>query len=203
MNGWGASWGERRTHGWWSESEKSLHINALELKAAFNGLRCFAADLQDCDILLRIDNTTAIAYINKFGSIQFPHLSEISRQIWLWCEARNIFLFVSYISSLDNAVADAESRRADPDTEWSLSEPAFRRIARLFGPSDIDLFASSINNKCSLYVSWFPDPGSVAVDAFTLSWKELNFYAFPPFILLPRVLRKIIDDEASGTLVVP
>lgn len=76
-------------------------------------------------------------------------------------------------------------------------------MARSFGPFDIDLFASSINNKCNLYVSWFPDPGSVAVDAFTLSWKNLKFYAFPPFILLPRVLRKIIDDEATGTLIVP
>lgn len=203
LNGWGASCRDRRTHGWWSECERTLHINSLELKAAFNGLLCFAADLHDCNILLRIDNTTAIAYINKFGSIQFPYLSEISRQIWRWCEDRNIFVFASYISSIENSIADAESRTSDPDTEWSLSVTAFRRVARVFGPFDIDLFASSINNKCDLYASWYPDPGSISVDAFTFSWENLNFYAFPPFILLPRVLRKIIDDGATGTLVVP
>lgn len=203
LNGWGASCRDGRTHGWWSDCEKSLHINSLELKAAFNGLLCFATDLHDCNVLLRIDNTTAIAYINKFGSIQFPHLSEISRQIWRWCENRNIFLFASYISSIENSIADAESRTPDPDTEWSLSVIAFRRVARALGPFDIDLFASSINTKSDLYASWFPDPGSVAVDAFTFSWEKLNFYAFPPFILLPRVLRKIIDDKATGTLVVP
>ncbi|KYQ53526.1 hypothetical protein ALC60_00052, partial [Trachymyrmex zeteki] len=64
-------------------------------------------------------------------------------------------------------------------------------------------FASLNNNKCDAYVSWFPDPGSIAIDAFTLSWSSLNFYAFPPFILLPRVLRKIVDDEATGTVIVP
>lgn len=203
LNGWGAAWGESRTHGWWSENDKTLHINALELRAAFNALRCFASDLHNCNILLRIDNTTALAYINKFGSIQFPHLSAISKQIWRWCEERNIFLFASYISSIGNSIADAESRLADPDTEWSLSDKAFRRVSKNFGPFDVDLFASLINNKCDTYVSWFPDPGAITTDAFTLSWEDLKFYAFPPFILLPRVLRKIVDDGAAGVLVVP
>lgn len=134
LNGWGASCSELRTHGWWSEEDKTLHINSLELKAAYNALRCFAADLHSCDILLRIDNTTAIAYINKFGSVQHPHLAAISRQIWRWCEDRDIFIFASYISSIENSIADAESRIADPDTEWALSDEAFGYISSSFGP---------------------------------------------------------------------
>ncbi|KYN29361.1 hypothetical protein ALC57_01197 [Trachymyrmex cornetzi] len=195
--------GYNRTHGWWSLAERSLHINALELKAVFNGLRCFAADFRDCDILLRIDNSTAVAYINKFGSVRFPHLSAIAAEIWQWCEKRNNFVFASYIPSLQNNIADAESRIADPDTEWSLSDKAFRRVWEAFGPFDVNLFASLNNNKCEAYVSWFPDPGSIAIDAFTLSWNNLKFYAFPPFILLPRVFRKIADDQATGTVIVP
>lgn len=84
-----------------------------------------------------------------------------------------------------------------------LLTQSFQRVVRLFGPFDIDLSASLLNAKCSAYVSWFPDPGSITVDAFTFSWRKLNFYAFPPFILLPRVLRKIADEEATGTLVIP
>ncbi|XP_070519715.1 uncharacterized protein [Cardiocondyla obscurior] len=160
LNGWGAAYGVSKAHGWWSEEDRRLHINALELKAAFNAILCFACDLSDCNLLLRIDNTTAIAYINKFGSIQFPHLSEISRQIWQWCEKRNIYLFASYIASIDNYVADAESRITDPDTEWSLSSRAFQRIDNQFGPFDLDIFASVLNTKCEAYVSWFLDPGS-------------------------------------------
>ena len=77
------------------------------------------------------------------------------------------------------------------------------KVFEAFEPFDMGFFfASLINNKCDNYVSWLPNPGSVTVDAFTLSWRGLNFYAFLPFILLPRVLRKIIEDEATGTVIV-
>ncbi|XP_011858590.1 PREDICTED: uncharacterized protein LOC105556128, partial [Vollenhovia emeryi] len=158
LSGWGASCSLQRTHGWWSETDKSRHINYLELKAVFYALKCFAKDLSDCDILLRVDNTTAISYINKFGSVQHPHLSSLAKEIWQWCEARNLFLFASYIASGDNVIADEESRQQVPDTEWSLSSRAFNSILREYGPFDIDLFASVLNAKCSIYVSWFPDP---------------------------------------------
>lgn len=203
LTGWGASCGPHRSHGWWSEEDRTLHINALELKAAFFALKCFASNRQSCEILLRIDNTTALSYINRFGSVQHPLLSSLARDIWLWCEDRDIFLFASYIASADNVIADRESRSTDADTEWSLSDQAFDIIAKELGPFDMDLFASLLNTKCDSYVSWIPDPGSLAVDAFTLSWKDCYFYAFPPFILIPRVLRKIINDKAEGILVVP
>ncbi|EFN77869.1 hypothetical protein EAI_03230, partial [Harpegnathos saltator] len=97
LTGWGASCADQRIHGWWTKEDQSLHINALELKAAFYALKCFAAHLHNCNILLRIDNTTALSYINKFGSVQHPVLSDITRQIWQWCEERHIYLFASYI----------------------------------------------------------------------------------------------------------
>lgn len=203
LSGWGASCGELRTHGWWSEEEKSCHINFLELKAVYYALQCFAPDLRDCEILLRVDNTTAIACINRFGSVQYSHLLSMAKQIWTWCENRNIMLFASYIASIDNTIADSESRIVSADTEWSLSEDVFRHISSHFGTFDLDLFASVINAKCTNYVSWFPDPGAIAVDAFTLSWSDTRFFAFPPFILLPRVLRKILNDNAEGVVVVP
>lgn len=74
LTGWGTSCGEQCTRGWWSPEDKNLHINALDLKAAFYALRCFASGLSNSNILLRIDNTTAISYINKFGSVQYPLL---------------------------------------------------------------------------------------------------------------------------------
>lgn len=72
-----------------------------------------------------------------------------------------------------------------------------------FGPFDIDLFATHNNAKCKVFVSWFPDPFAFAVDAFTLDWGEFYFYAFPPFALITRSLRKVIDDRAEGILLVP
>lgn len=151
-----------------------------------------------------MDNTSALSYISRFGSIQCPWLASISRDIWECCEIRNIYLYGSYISSCDNYIADEESRRLDSNTEWSLSKDAFALVSRTyFGRFNIDLFASSINFKCKQYVSWLSHPGSLYIDAFTISWTNYYFYAFPPFILIPRVLRKIIDDSAEGVVIVP
>lgn len=41
------------------------------------------------------------------------------------------------------------------------------------------------------------------MDVFTLEWREFNFYAFPPFALILRVLKKIQQDQAQGIVIVP
>lgn len=202
-SGWGIASKKGKSHGWWSQREKTKHINILELKAAFYGLKCFAPDCYSCDILLKIDNTTAIAYINKMGSIQFPELSDLSREIWEWCQERDIWIFASYIESAKNSIADGESRVLSIETEWSLSNFAFQKIIQTFGILDIDLFATKLNKKCQKFVSWFPDPETNLVDAFTMSWSNLRFYAFPPFAMILKAIRKIINDKAEGVLVVP
>jgi hypothetical protein len=68
---------------------------------------------------------------------------------------------------------------------------------------DIDIFASRINTQFPHYVAYRPDPGAVAIDAFTNDWSRHNFYAFPPFSLLPLVLKKIKEDKASRICVLP
>lgn len=201
--GWGVACDKLSSHGNWTQSELASHINILELKAAFYGLKIFASKLRDCDILLRVDNTTAICYINRMGGIQHTHLNDLARTIWQWCELRNINIFASYIKSSDNIIADRESRKVIIDTEWELAEYAFTEIINVFGNPEFDLFASSQNYKCSRYASWKLDPYSETVDAFTFTWKNLYFYAFPPFSMITKVLQKIITDKAEGILVVP
>lgn len=202
-SGWGAFCEGNRTHGHWNQEEQAHHINYLELLAAWFALKCFAKDRKDCNILLRIDNTTAIAYINKMGGIQNPVLSKLAREIWKWCESSNIYIFASYISSQDNFEADFESRRLEPETEYTLSNSAFREIRNRLGRPEIDLFATRTNAKCRRYISWSRDPASYAVDAFTVDWSQYFFYAFPPFAIVLRVLRKIKDDRARGIVIVP
>ncbi|CAD6234371.1 GSCOCG00001862001-RA-CDS, partial [Cotesia congregata] len=155
------------------------------------------------EILLRIDNTTAIAYINKAGGIKYPRLSELARSIWQWCESRNIWVVASYIPSKLNVEADRASRQVNLDTEWELSQTVFQKVLGCYGPFSIDLFASRVNKKCSRFCSRYPDPDAELVDAFTFSWRSEEFYAFPPFALILPALRKIINDKASGVLVVP
>lgn len=201
-SGWGAVCKENTVNGKWKDSEKTYHINYLELMAAFLGLKSFASELTNCAVLLRIDNTTAISYVNRMGGVQYPHLSTLARSLWQWCEARGLWIFASYINTQENR-ADAASRTFNPDTEWSLSESAFQNITQHFGQPVIDLFASRDNAKCSRFVSWKQDPDAESVDAFTLNWQSDFFYAFPPFSVILKCLRKIIDDKANGILVFP
>lgn len=101
-------------------SERKQHINHLELIVAFYALKCFASDCRKCEILFRVDNTTALAYINRMGGIQYPTLNRLARNIWQWCGRREIWVVASYIPSHENIDADRESRRTNIDTEWEL-----------------------------------------------------------------------------------
>lgn len=116
---------------------------------------------------------------------------------------QNLFIYAALIPSSQKVVADEESGVFSEETEWSLEQSFFNEISSVFGQFDIDLFASSINKKCPLFVSWFPNPLAFAIDAFSLNWGKFYFYAFPPFILILKTLRKIISDRAEGVLVVP
>ncbi|XP_043470998.1 uncharacterized protein LOC122504134 [Leptopilina heterotoma] len=203
LSGWGACCGKEKAYGFWNLSERKNPINILELKAAFFGLKCFGRNRTNCDILLRIDNTTAISYINRMGGIQFQSLSKVAKTIWQWCEHRNITIFASYIPSSKNKTADHESRRLEPETEFSLSQEAFSDICKKFSKPEIDLFASRVNAKCKKYVSWKKDPSSFTIDAFTLDWGKYFFFAFPPFAIIPKVLKKIQNDRARGIIVIP
>ena len=171
LSGWGATCNTMKENGFWTQAESSCHINYLELLAAFNALKAFANQDNDCQILIRIDNLVAISYINKMGGIKYPHLHDVAHKIWEWCNKKQIWIFAEYIASKENP-ADKESRITNIDTEWELAKFAFEAIILEFGIPEIDLFATKINKKCSKFCSWQRDPEALVINAFTLSWKK-------------------------------
>lgn len=203
LSGWGASCKGKCAQGFWSNNEKKFSINYLELLAAFSAKETFASHLNNCEILLRIDNTSAISYIYRAGGVQFPHLSELSRSIWEWCQKRNLWLFASYIASPENVEADAASRITNIDTEWEIKHRIFQQVNKKFGPFTLDAFASNLNKKCLRYCSRYPQPDTFAVDAFTIPWQNEKIYSFPPFSLILRIINKIMIDKAEVTLIAP
>jgi hypothetical protein len=74
-------------------------------------------------------------------------------------------------------------------------------LGKLNFQPEFDLFASRVNRQLPKYASYRPDPNAFAVDAFTLKWASLKFYAFPPFSLIAAVLAKIQREEAVGICV--
>ena len=63
-------------------------------------------------------------------------------------------------------------------------------LDRLDVKPEIDLFASRLNHQFSRYISYKPDLDAEAVNAFTMSWSDVIFCAFPPFCIIPSVLQK-------------
>ncbi|XP_072180692.1 uncharacterized protein [Diadema setosum] len=205
--GWGATNLSIETGGRWNDLEmeraRKNDINYLETLAAGFGLKSFCSSLHDVHVLLRSDNTTAVAYLNNMGGIKSKDCDSAARDIWRWCMERNIWVTAAHLPGSENTEADSRSRKFSDRNEWMLNKQAFNKLVSVFGLPDIDLFASRLNNQLERYVTWLPDPNAEAVDAFTLDWGEFKFYAFPPFCLIPRCLQKIRTDRAEGIMVVP
>jgi len=201
--GWGCHHNNVESPGWWSSTQKHLHINVLESLAVEMALQIFAKKWSNTQILLRVDNDTAISYINRYGGCHNEDLLRIAKRIWKFCEERQLFIFASYIKSKDNFKADANSRAQIDESEWILRSDCFQRIVNSFGSPQIDLFASHLSNKCPRFCSWHPDPKSEAVDAFTVDWNFDLGYAFPPFCVIPRVLKKLRISQCKCIVVVP
>ena len=112
----------------WSSEEKERHINELELLGAFNALRAFADSRRNCTIELRLDNTTAVAYVNKEGGTRSASLNSLALEMARWCEVRNIVLIAEHLPGVLNSIADRESRRAVDWSDWRLHPRVFRAL---------------------------------------------------------------------------
>ena len=200
--GWGAALGNDETGGRWTSAEATNHINILELQAAFFALKAFCNNTHHTHVQLQIDNTTAVAYINNMGGSQSPLLNTLAKEIWNWCIERDIWVSAVHIAGKLNTSADNKSLNFSDKHEWSLSRVYFLEIFSTFPELNIDLFASRLNNQLDTYCSWKPDPGCTHVDAFSINWSNFNFFAFPPFSLIPKCVQKIIQDKAKGILLI-
>ena len=202
--GWGAVYGNQSTGGFWSSAEKNHHINYLELLAAFLGLKAFCSSHRDMHISLKMDNTTAVAVINHMGTSHSEQLHALNNEIWDWCVARNLWISAGYIAGKSNVEADYASRQNQTATEWMLQKTLLSyALEQLQFTPEIDLFASRINCQFPQYVAYRPDPGAVAIDAFSIPWTGLKFYAFPPFSVITSLLKKIQEDKVEGVCVLP
>ena len=119
----------------------------------------------------------------------------------LWCY--NNWITSTHLPGKYNQVADNLSRSIHDNMEWKLHPDLFSQIYDKLGIPEIDLFASRLNSQLSVYCSWKPDPGAKAIDAMTIDWTPLFFYAFPPFNMIGKILRKIEEDKAEGILIFP
>jgi hypothetical protein len=203
MSGWGAATHDCETGGRWTMVEAQAHINVLELKAAFLGLKALCNSAIGTHIHLQMDNTTAVAHVNAKGGSHSKGCNSVSRLIWEWCITKDIWLSASHLAGVLNVQADTNSRVFHDQTEWKLDSRIFQEIVKLSRTPQIDMFASRLNYQVEPYIAWMPDPWALAIDAFSISWKDYYIYAFPPFSLLNRVLQRMRKEEVEGIIVAP
>ena len=112
-----------------------------------------------------------------------------------WCHLRKIVLRARHIPGRLNVIADKLSQHNQVvQTEWSLSQQVFHLLCSKWGHPQVDLFATQFNHRLPKFVSPVPDPSAWAVDALSLSWENLDAYAFPPVSLLNQVVSKLINQ---------
>ena len=125
-------------------------------------------------------------------------------KIWEWAIIHKNHLSAAHIPGKLNTVADRESRSNHVDTEWML-QSNFLNLALeplCFKPRT-DLFSTNLNAHFGIYPAFRQDPRAMYVDAFSIDWSDLTFYAFPPISVIPRGLSKVKQDSAEGIIVVP
>lgn len=203
LDGWGAHLGALQVAGHWSPDWQGCHINLLELEAVFRALRHFHHLVRGSCVLVRSDNMTTVAHINRQGGTHSRSLWELTERLLLWCLRAGVSLQARHLPGKLNTVADLLSRLKGAPTEWSLSPTVALSLWQTFGLPTVDLFASPQNRKLPVFCALTPGQGAWLTDAFSFQWSPALAYAFPPFALIPRVLDKVIQDSAHVLLIAP
>lgn len=194
----------KSVQGVWSHAEASESINWRELKAIELTLQSFRS-LRNSTILIRSDNTTATAYINKQGGTRSQSLSRLATSIWEMCLKRGLLLQARHIPGHLNTEADVASRRFFTKNMWHIRPTTYRTIIQpRFGRNDVDVFADRSSHLLPNYVSWKTDPQAMATDALTIQWQNFRRpLIHPPWNLISICLRKLLMNPVPATIIVP
>ena len=189
--GWGSHLIEHTAKETWSLPESQLHINYLELKAVFLALKQFQDLCLNKTVLIATDNTTVVACINKEGD-EVGHLMcpSIENPDLVYRETGN-----SQGSTHPRPVeCDSKLSRLGQNiqTEWSLHPEVFKAICPRWTclPPGSTTSCLSLSHRSQTPQAW-------AVDALSLSWEDLDPYAFPPVAILGKVVEKLQDYPES------
>ena len=201
-SGWGACLGNMEASGLWTQWVGHMPSNYRELLAVGQAVRSFGPWIQGRCVQILSDNITTVACINHMYSVSTT-LGELAQSVWYEARKWNVDLKAKYLAGKDNVHADALSRIRSP-YEWSLSPRVFEKLERLWGPHSIDRCASMMTAKLPIYNSLYHDPNSAGVDCLAQTdWADHNNYVNPPFWIIPRILKTLVGQKASATLIAP
>ncbi|KAL0151580.1 hypothetical protein M9458_053097 [Cirrhinus mrigala] len=162
----------------WPGHHLSWHINCLEMLAVFRALKYFLPDLRDCHVLVRTDSTAVIYDINHQEGLRSRPLYKLAPQILVWSHDKLLSLRAVHIPGHLNVGADVLSRQGPRPGEWMLHPEVVKQIWEIFGPAQVDLFATRENAQCPLWFS-LVHPAPLGLDAMVQTWPRRRLYTFP------------------------
>ena len=124
------------------------------------------------------------------GGTHSSQLANLAIQFWSWALKKGIFLIAKHIAGKDNVSADWMSHAHRDRTDWMLNQEVFQKINQLWGPLEVDLFATRLSAQLRRFYSWKPEPLAEKVDAFLQDWSIVRDYAHLPWCLISRCLKK-------------
>ena len=178
--------------GEWDEVQRQKHINVLEMEAVLIALKQLQDRLRSRKVMIVSDNTSVVSYLKRQGGMKSRELMIMALKVLELAEENCITVSCCHIAGELKVWADYLSRgRKVAKTEWSLHPRICQVIWNMWDKPMSDMFAAKWNRKLPCYVSPFPDPEAWAIDAFSIQWTGLYFYAFPPTRIIAKVLTRM------------
>ncbi|XP_051994281.1 uncharacterized protein LOC127652201 [Xyrauchen texanus] len=203
LTGWGATQEGRTVNGSWPSELRSAHINYLELMTVWKALNHFLPRLQGHHVLVRCDNTTAVAHINRQGGMRSPKLHALAHRLLVWSRRHFLSLRATHVPGVLNRGADLLSRGNPLYGDWRLHPQIVGMLWEKFGKANVDLFASRENSHCPMFFSLKDEDAPLGVDALAHPWPKVLLYAFPPLCLLIPTLARVREQGLSLILIAP
>ena len=157
-----------------------------------NACKPFSRELSNSVTQVHIDNMSVVSYLKKEGGTHSWPLTKATRKVLEWCDSHRVVLLPVHISGYRNIHADSLSRAGQVQAgEWSMTRTEFDKICQTLGRPRIDLMATAENTRTAQFISPVPHQEAMGVDAFAVKWPTSQLlYAFPPPVLVPRVLQR-------------
>jgi hypothetical protein len=148
----------------------------------------------------QVDAMNLLGIVNR-GSPSLA-LNNLAREVFLLCLSHKITNLVEWVPREINAFADDISKWLIPD-DHSISRPYFNMLDHKRGPHTCETFSTNENNRRSKLYSLHRYRGTSRVNGFDFDWSFDNCWMHAPFRLIGNIWRKLKEQGARATIIVP
>ena len=189
--------------GVWADTPPWVQQGSINLKELYTTLLAVQSLMpHGASVLLHVDNSTAVSYVNRQGGQRSSALNRAAQLLWREVLRRGGWVTAKWVPRDLNQCADLLSKASLDCWEVCLMPDTLRVIWDTWFTPTIDLFASALCHVRPAYCSLALDPNSLG-NAFSLAkWPAVGAYAFPPTPIIATVLDRIRRDQVREIILV-